>query len=85
MTQDNCLTRADNLINGQRRSDYGPIEKSAVDVARIWTSLLGVEVTPAKYLLCMAAMKIYRETVKHKQDNLDDTCGYIALVEKVSK
>ena len=85
MQAENCLTRAEALINGPRRSDYGPIEKSAIDVSRIWSSLLGTEVTPEKYLLCMAAMKIYRECVSHKQDNIDDACGYLALTEQVIK
>jgi hypothetical protein len=79
----NVLLKANDIINGPRRDSYGPVEKSFVDLAKVWSIILKTEVTPRQFGLCMIALKVLREANKHEIDNLVDIAGYTALTEKV--
>jgi hypothetical protein len=81
--QKNCLETANEIINGPRRDSYGPVEKSFVNIAQVWSILLKVYVSPLQVSMCMIALKLLREANKHSDDNLVDICGYTALAEKV--
>jgi hypothetical protein len=79
----NCLEQANEVINGPRRDSYGPVEESFTKIAKVWTAILGYEVSPLQVSLCMIGLKVLREANKHSDDNLVDICGYTALAEKV--
>jgi hypothetical protein len=79
----NCLEKANEIINGERRESYGPVEESFKRMAVLFSLILKTEVTPHQYALCMIAMKLMREVNKHSPDNLIDIAGYTALAEKV--
>lgn len=76
---------ADKLVYGDRERDYGSVSKNFDNIARMWSVVLGFDVTAKQVGLCMAAMKIAREVNLPKRDNLVDLAGYAATLEKLSK
>lgn len=81
----NILHKADELINIQRKQEYGDATKEFTKVAQGWSGILGVEVKAKHVAACMAYLKIIRDIHWHKQDNLIDCAGYIGLMEKVQQ
>lgn len=64
------------LVSGDRKNDYGHPLDNLDRAARIWSVILGIEVTAEQVCLCMEGMKIAREIHKPKMDNLVDGIGY---------
>ena len=74
---------ADKIINGDRRASYGPVNASFEQTAKIWSGILGTDITPQEVALCMIGLKLQRESFAHKRDNLVDLIGYTLLLEKL--
>ena len=75
---DHSIAReAMNLVSGERQSTYGHPSKNFVDTARLWSVVLGIEVTPQQVALCMVQLKLAREVFSPKRDNLVDAIGYL--------
>jgi hypothetical protein len=70
------LEEADKLIDSTKREEYGSIEDSFQGIADIWAVILKRTVTRQEVALCMLGLKLYRESFKHKPDNLIDIVGY---------
>lgn len=70
-------TEAVSLVSGDRQKAYGHPSKNFEDIARLWSVILGIEVTPAQVGLCMIQVKLAREIFIPKRDNLVDAVGYI--------
>lgn len=83
VTEYSVLEEAHALVNGPRQSDYGHPLDDFSKTAKIWESILGVEVTPEQVGLCMVGVKISRETNRHKRDNLVDGIGYFLTIDKI--
>lgn len=79
----NILREAEALVYGDREKDYGSPLNEFLRTAKIWSAIIGAEVTPQQVALCMVGLKISRECHKHKRDNLIDGAGYFATLEKV--
>ena len=79
----NILTAADSLVNGKRQSDYGHPLEDFTRTAKIWTAILGVEITPEQVGLCMIGVKLSRQVHCPKADNLVDIAGYAQTVQMV--
>jgi len=79
------LTKANNLINGQRADLYGPPSIGWGNVAKLWGAHLGIEVTTKDCLLMMVLLKVSREKYKEDEDNLIDGAGYFGVIEKLLK
>lgn len=73
------LLEAHSLINAERQSDYGNPQESFARIARLWSAYLHHKVSARDVAMCMALLKISRESYEHKHDNLLDCAGYIAL------
>lgn len=82
---ESILIEADKLINGERRTDYGPPLESFTKVAALWTPILGVEVTAEQVALCMAQLKIVRILESYQRDSIVDAAGYIGLLELIQE
>ena len=54
------LTKAEEIINGERAKDYGSTLDNFGRIAKMWSAILGVEVTPEQHVLCMVAVKMAR-------------------------
>lgn len=73
---------AQQLVYGARLSGYGHPKDNFEQTGKIWGALLGIDPIPAHMVgLCMAALKLSRETFSHKRDNLVDICGYAETVD----
>ena len=74
---------AENVVYGDRQADYGSVTENFSNIARLWSVLLKVEVTPNQVALCMVQLKIARQLNKSKMDNLVDIVGYVLCIEKM--
>lgn len=87
MKRDEVLSTASNLVCEEREGDYGDPHTLHTNIALAWTAILrqrwlvapDVNLDAESVLLCMAALKMVREAGVHKDDNLVDAAGYVAL------
>ena len=75
---------AHNLINGSKRDSYGSARESFTRIAKMWSVVLDNKVTPHQVALCMAALKLCRESHKHSRDNCVDGAAYFDLADQVA-
>lgn len=71
------VNEAVNLVTGDRQKAYGHPSKNFEDTARLWSVVLGIDVTPQQVALCMVQLKLAREIYGPKRDNLVDAIGYL--------
>ncbi len=77
------LFEARNLVHGDRGEDYGHPFHDFSRTAKIWSAILGVDVTPEQVALCMIGVKISRECHRPKRDNRVDIAGYAEALDMV--
>lgn len=83
MSTQSILTEAQRLVHGDRGADYGSPLEDFTKTARIWSVILGVEVSAEQVALCMVGLKISREIHKPKRDNRVDGAGYFETLQMV--
>lgn len=76
------LEEAAAVITGPRREAYGDAKESFARIAAVWISILKHPVSGREVALCMAGLKLCRESNAHHRDNLVDAAGYLALIEQ---
>lgn len=69
------------IVRGERRESYGHPLEDYTRTAKLWSAVLGFDVTPEQALLCMILVKVSRETHTHNKDNLIDICGYAECLQ----
>lgn len=79
----NILEEANGLVHGDRQAAYGHPLDDFSRTAKMWSAILGHEVTAEQVGLCMCAVKLSRQVNKPKRDNLVDLAGYAATVQMV--
>lgn len=79
----NILKTADQLINGPRAASYGSALIGWGKVAKMWSQIIGFEISPKQCLLMMVCLKVVRETIKEDKDNIVDIAGYAGVIEKL--
>lgn len=79
------LTEAEQIINGERRDDYGSPLASFTMIAQGWSMVLGIDVTPEQVALCMVQLKVARWVNGQQHDSLVDICGYVGCIELMEK
>lgn len=79
----NILEEANSLVHGDRQIAYGHPLDDFSRTAKMWSAILGCQVTAEQVGLCMCAVKISRQVNKPKRDNMVDLAGYAATVEMV--
>lgn len=67
-----------------REELYGDPTKNFEDIAKIWSIVLGKEVTPGQVAMCMIGTKLARESHSRNYDNLVDIVGYTAIALRVN-
>lgn len=86
--RDSVLQIADDIINGDRRSDYGSAADSFAHTAAIWNGLLSrklmVPITEQDVAALMIGLKLTRlaSTPGH-MDSIVDIAGYAGCMEQV--
>ncbi len=76
------LLEAEKIVNGERRSDYGPSE-SFGKMAQVYNELWGGNLTGKDFVRMLMIVKLVRESFKHKRDNLTDLAGYTELLNRL--
>jgi hypothetical protein len=76
MTAEELLQRAASIV-ARRRGIYGEPVKLFQQVAKRWSLVLGVKVTPAQAMLCLIDLKVARLTHDPRHlDSITDIAGY---------
>ena len=81
--KESALQEAQRLVYGDRGKDYGHPFVDYTKTARLWSIILGTDVTCEQAILCMVAVKISREIHNPKRDNRVDMAGYAECLERV--
>ena len=81
----NILERANDIVQ-ERGQSYGHPYAGFNRVAKMWSAMLGVDVTAEQVVRCMICLKLARlsETPQH-QDSIDDLAGYTWVLDEVVK
>ena len=68
----------------QRGEAYGHPLPNHLRISRLWSVVLGVDVTPAQAALCMALVKVSRlvQTPDHA-DSIHDLAGYAEVYRQI--
>lgn len=83
---ESVLAEAAQLTNRTRKDVYAHPSINFDRIARLWSVILGCDVTPEQHALCMIAVKISRlvETPGHR-DSLVDIAGYARTIELLAE
>jgi len=77
------MREANNLVNGERQGDYGTPRENYTGIAKVWSGILSPilkrDITPSEAALMMVGLKLQRQAMKHKRDNLVDAHGYLLV------
>ena len=86
MKRDEVLAKAGELINGDRKEDYGDAYLNHMRIAEFWNNYLDHEIklTPTDVAIMMMLVKIARCIHSYKDDSFVDICGYAALAGEMS-
>lgn len=73
-----ALREAARLISSERNVQYGPPEENFDRIARLWSVVLGINVTMEDVAMCMVATKMARYASKsgYQPDTWIDIAGY---------
>jgi hypothetical protein len=87
---ESILDEAKRITEGVRRAEYGAPADDFARAAQMWTGILarklreGEHVTAMDIPLCMIAIKLARQSHRHKRDNLVDIAGYARTAAMVA-
>lgn len=76
----NILEKANDIVNNrseEKAREYGNFEDGMSKAAKIASLMSGKTITTEDMYNCMVALKLSRESHKHKEDNLLDAVAYI--------
>lgn len=73
-----ALREAARIIAGDRDAQYGGPEENFDRIAKIWSVVLGIEVTTEDVAMCMVGLKVARYAAKSgfQADTWIDIAGY---------
>lgn len=81
------MLEANSLVNGDRQADYGTPRDNYAGVAKVWSGILHMilkrDITPEEAALMMVGLKVQRQAMKHKRDNLVDAHGYLLVYNHI--
>lgn len=80
---DSILFEAHRLVHADRGQNYGHPYEDFSRTSKIWSAILGIEVTPEQVALCMIGVKISRECHRPQRDNRVDIAGYAETLDMV--
>ena len=82
---DSILEEAQEILEGDRESDYGDPVANFNRISGIASSILDYTITPEECVVVMMAVKLSREHYKHKRDNLVDLVAYTEIYNRVKE
>jgi hypothetical protein len=85
MNAEQLLQHAADVVT-RRRREYGEPTDLFRDIAKRWSLVLGVEVSPAQTVLCMLDVKMARLTRDPRHaDSIADLAGYSGVLGEVTR
>ena len=82
--RDTALYAAE-LVSGERQEAYGHPLDNFTRASKIWSVILGCEVSAEQVALCMVGMKIAREVNQSKPDTVVDGIGYFLTLNMIQE
>ena len=79
------LLEADKIVNGERQTDYSDPVQNFKHISNIASVILGKELTPEDCCVVLMAVKLARESYKHKRDKLVDLAGYTEIFNRIKE
>mgnify|MGYP003116956896 FL=1 len=79
------LKKAIELVEGQRQEDYGDKTLNHQNIANLWNSYLGMDISPHDVAICMLLVKVARLKNMHTDDCYIDIAGYAGIAGEISK
>lgn len=79
------LEEAQSLIYGARMKEYAPPKVNFSRIARLWSVIIGRDITTQEVALCMVAVKIARLMNGYKRDSVVDMAGYAGTMEMLEE
>jgi hypothetical protein len=82
-----CLEEASRIVDGERDKQYGGPEDNFTRIAKIWSVILGIEVTQEDVAMMMVGVKVARYASKSgfQPDTWIDVAGYGACGYEVGE
>ena len=77
------LDEAKSIVYGDREQTYGHPNINFKRIADLWSVIFEHPVTPEQVAWAMIATKMARDMQAKKRDNLVDTAGYAATLERM--
>lgn len=77
------LQEAEEIVNGERQSDYGSAKESFGKIAIISSIICNKDIYPEDIVKIQIAIKLVRESYNPKIDNRIDICGYAELLNRL--
>jgi hypothetical protein len=85
MKAEQLLEHAADIVT-RRRREYGEPVEVFGDIAKRWSLVLGLEVSPAQAVLCLLDVKMARLARDPKHlDSQVDVAGYAAVLREVNR
>lgn len=86
MTRSECLDMAKEVVCQDRENTYGNPENNFSVIAKLWSTYIDQEITPADVAAMMMLLKIARiKSGNFKDDNYIDIAGYAACAAEIGK
>jgi hypothetical protein len=83
MRAEHLLQQAASIVDGRRRT-YGQPTELFQHVARRWSLVLGVNISPAQAMLCLIDLKVARLTHDPGHlDSINDIAGYAGCLAEL--
>ena len=85
--REECLRKANEIVNGEREGQYGSPENNFQVIADLWNAYLTDEVylSSVDVAMMMSLLKIARiRTGTHKEDSFLDLAGYAACAYEIA-
>jgi hypothetical protein len=81
-----CLQEAQRIVYGDRQKAYAHPADDYDCTAKLWSAILGHEVSAEQAILCMIAVKVSRlsRNVTHR-DSITDVAGYAECLQRVNE
>ena len=73
------------MVSGERQDAYGHPLDNFTRASKIWSVILGCEVSAEQVSLCMVGMKIAREVNQTKPDTVVDGIGYFLTLNMIQE
>lgn len=80
---DDLIAAAKEAISDRHKKNDIP-ERNFERIAKVWSALLNIDITPEQVALMMIGLKVVREAFTHQNDNLVDIVGYALCLEEIT-